>query len=134
MEKPDVDSIEEPLARHFHRPEDDLEKPPLHRWHHHRDIRLPAPALRQYRAAPCPGLRQEIRQSVVDQIVDRILAAGDGVRAQILAPWSGPQGEYHKLLDDARKSGFVRVLVDGILYDLGEQIPMDKNKNTISTL
>ena len=77
----------------------------------------------------CPVCGKEIRQQSIDQIVDRILAAGDGVRAQILAPVvRGRKGEYHKLLDDARKSGFVRVLVDGILYDLGEQIPMDKNK------
>lgn len=51
------------------------------------------------------------------------------MRAQILAPVvRGRKGEYHKLLEDARKSGFVRVIVDGILYDLGEPIPMDKNK------
>ena len=77
----------------------------------------------------CPVCGKEIRQQSIDQIVDRILAVGDGVRAQILAPVvRGRKGEYHKLLEDARKSGFVRVIVDGILYDLGEPIPMDKNK------
>ncbi len=77
----------------------------------------------------CPKCGKEINQQSIDQIVDRILSVGTGVKAQILAPViRGRKGEYQKLLEDARKSGFVRVIVDGIMYELSEKIPMDKNK------
>ncbi len=77
----------------------------------------------------CPKCGKEIKQQSIDQIVDRILAVGTGTKAQILAPViRGRKGEYQKLLEDARKSGFVRVMVDGIMYELTETIPMEKNK------
>ena len=77
----------------------------------------------------CPKCGKEINQQSIDQIVDRILSVGTGVKAQILAPViRGRKGEYQKLLEDARKSGFVRVMVDGIMYELTEKIPMEKNK------
>ena len=77
----------------------------------------------------CPVCGREISQQSVDQIVDRILSLPEGTKAQILAPVvRGRKGEYHKLLEDAKKSGYVRVIVDGIQYDLAESIPMEKNK------
>ena len=77
----------------------------------------------------CPVCGREIRQQTIDQITDRIMALGEGTRAMIMAPVvRGRKGEYHKLLDDARRGGFVRVRVDGILYELAEDIPLDKNK------
>lgn len=78
----------------------------------------------------CPICGREIRQQTIDQIVDRIMALGEGTRAMIMAPVvRGRKGEYHKLLDDARRGGFVRVRVDGIMYELTEDIPpLDKNK------
>ena len=77
----------------------------------------------------CPVCGVEIRQQALDQIVDKILAMPDGTKVQILAPVvRGRKGEYTKLFDDYRRSGYARVRVDGILYDLSEEIPLDKNK------
>ncbi len=77
----------------------------------------------------CPVCGREISQQTIDQIVDKILSYPEKTRIQIMAPIvRGRKGEYVKELDDARKSGFVRVRVDGIIYDLSEQITMDKNK------
>ncbi len=77
----------------------------------------------------CPVCGKEIRQQTIDQIVERILACGEGVKAQILAPViRGRKGEYRALLEESRKSGFARAVVDGITYDLSEEIPMEKNK------
>ena len=77
----------------------------------------------------CPVCGREIKRQSVDQIVDQILAIPEGTRIQLLAPIvRGRKGEYQKELENARKSGYVRVRVDGIIYDLSEQIKMEKNK------
>lgn len=77
----------------------------------------------------CPVCGVEIKQQALDSIVDRIMEMEEGTRIQILAPVvRGRKGEYAKLFDDYRRSGYVRVRVDGIIYDLGENIPLDKNK------
>ena len=77
----------------------------------------------------CPNCGREIRQQTVDQIVDQILGLPEGTRVQILAPViRGRKGEYAKIFEDARRSGYVRVRVDGSTYDLTEEIRLDKNK------
>ncbi len=77
----------------------------------------------------CPKCGKEIKQQTVDQMADQIMELGDAVRIQILAPIvRGRKGEHTKLLEDAKKSGYVRARVDGISYDLGEEIKLDKNK------
>lgn len=77
----------------------------------------------------CPKCGIEIKQQALDQIVDKILLMPEGTRIQILAPVvRGRKGEYQKLFGDYKRSGYVRVRVDGIIYDLQEEIPLDKNK------
>lgn len=77
----------------------------------------------------CPVCGVEIKHQALDSIVDKIMKLDEGTRIQILAPVvRGRKGEYAKLFEDYRKSGYVRVRVDGIIYDLGEDIPLDKNK------
>ena len=77
----------------------------------------------------CPVCGREIAQQTVDQIVDSIMELDEGTKFQVLAPIvRGRKGEYAKELENAKKSGFVRVRVDGIIYDLTEKISMDKNK------
>ena len=77
----------------------------------------------------CTVCGREIRQQTVDQIVDKILAYPEGSKIQLLAPVvRGRKGEHQKVLDSARKSGFARVRADGIIYDLSENIPLEKNK------
>ena len=77
----------------------------------------------------CPICGREIRQQTVDQIVDKIMSYEAGTKIQILAPVvKGRKGEHTKVLDNARKSGFVRVRADGVIYDLSEEIPLEKNK------
>ena len=77
----------------------------------------------------CPVCGKEIKQQTVDQIVDRIMALDEGAKIQVLAPViRGRKGEHSKELDAARKSGYVRVRVDGSIYDLSETIKLDKNK------
>ena len=77
----------------------------------------------------CPVCGVEIKQQALDSIVDKIMKLDEGTRIQRLAPVvRGRKGEYAKLFEDYRKSGYVRVRVDGIIYDLGEDIPLDKNK------
>src|SRR5690606_4421908 len=77
----------------------------------------------------CYRCGRPIQQQTVEQIVDRVMALGEGTRLQILAPVvRGPKGEYRKLLEEIRRGGFVRVRVDGELQDLGEPIELDKNK------
>ncbi len=73
----------------------------------------------------CPVCGKEITQQTIDQIVDKILLYPEKTKIQIMAPIvRGRKGEYVKELDDARKSGFVRVRVDGSIYDLSEEIKM----------
>ncbi len=77
----------------------------------------------------CPICGREIRHQTIDQIVDRVKELPEGTKIQILAPIArGRKGEYQKELDGIRKQGFVRVRVDGILYDLSEKIKPEKNK------
>ena len=77
----------------------------------------------------CPVCGKVIEKQTVDQIVDKILTLEERTRIQIMSPIvRGRKGEYVKELDDARKSGFVRVRVDGSIYDLSEDIKLDKNK------
>ena len=77
----------------------------------------------------CPVCGKEIRQQTTDQIIDRILAFPEGTRFLILAPVVRSQkGMHEKVLADAKKRGYVRVRVDGNLYDLSEEIRLDKNK------
>ena len=77
----------------------------------------------------CPKCGKEIRQQTIDQIIDQILALPEGTRIQVLAPVvRGRKGEHAKVFEDARRSGYVRVRADGNLYDLSEDIPLEKNK------
>ena len=77
----------------------------------------------------CPKCGKEIARQTIDQIVDRIENLGGGTRFIVLSPIvRGKKGEHVKVFEDARKSGFARVRVDGILYDLNEQISCEKNK------
>lgn len=76
----------------------------------------------------CPGCGREISMETVDGIVDKVLKLPEGEKIQILAPLvRGKKGEHVKVLDSARKSGYVRVRVDGSIYDLSEEIKLDKN-------
>ena len=77
----------------------------------------------------CPVCGREITRQSVDTIVDKITELPERTKIQLLSPIvSGRKGEYVKELESARKSGFVRVRIDGIIYDLSEQIKLDKNK------
>ena len=77
----------------------------------------------------CPVCGKEIRQQTTDQIIDRILAFPEGERFMVLAPVVRAQkGMHEKVLADAKRSGYVRVRVDGSMYDLSEEIKLDKNK------
>ncbi len=77
----------------------------------------------------CPICGREISQQTVDQIVDQVKKLEPGTKIQVLAPIArGRKGEYAKEFESLRKSGFVRVRVDGIMYDLSERIKLDKNK------
>ena len=77
----------------------------------------------------CPKCGKEIKKQTVDQIVDRVMELDPGTKFQILAPViRGKKGENQKLFETAKKNGFVRVRVDGIIYDLSETITLEKNK------
>ena len=77
----------------------------------------------------CPKCGKEIRRQSVDQIVDHVMELEEGTRFQILAPViRGKKGEHQKVFADAKKSGYVRVRVDGITYDLSEEISLAKTK------
>ena len=77
----------------------------------------------------CPECGREIKQQTIDQIVDKIMLYPEGTKIQILAPIvRGRKGEHTKEFERARKSGYVRVRADGNMYDLSEEIKLDKNK------
>ena len=77
----------------------------------------------------CTVCGKEIKQQTVDQIVDKLLLMPEGTKIQLLSPIvRGRKGEYVKELENARKSGFVRVRIDSVVYDLSEKIKIDKNK------
>ena len=81
----------------------------------------------------CPKCGREIQKQTVDQMVDQIVRLGEGTKLQLLAPVvRGKKGEHVKVLDRARRSGYVRARIDGNLYDLSEDIKLEKNiKHTI---
>ena len=77
----------------------------------------------------CPKCGRKVEKQTVDQMVDEIMALPERTKIQILAPVvSGRKGEHQKVFESARKSGFVRVIADGIQYDLSDEIKLDKNK------
>ena len=77
----------------------------------------------------CPKCGKEIRQQTIDQIIDQVVKLPEATRIQVMAPVvRGKKGEYQKIFEDARKSGYVRARVDGSLYELTEEIKLDKNK------
>ena len=77
----------------------------------------------------CPICGKEIKQQTIDQIIDQVMALPEATRIQVMAPIiRGKKGEHVKIFEDARKSGYVRVRADGSLYDLSEEIKLDKNK------
>ena len=77
----------------------------------------------------CPVCHKEIKQQSVDEIVDKVVEMEDGTKIQVLAPVVRTRkGEHTKVLTDAAKSGYVRAKVDGIMYELTDKIPMEKNK------
>ena len=77
----------------------------------------------------CPKCGKEIKQQTIDQIIDQVMALPEATRIQVMAPViRGKKGEHQKVFEDARRSGYVRVRVDGSLYDLSEEIKPDKNK------
>ena len=77
----------------------------------------------------CPQCGKEIKKQTVDQMVDTIMELPEGTKFQLLAPVvRGRKGRHEKVLAQAKRSGYVRVIVDGSLYDLSEEIALDKNK------
>ena len=77
----------------------------------------------------CPNCGKEIRQQTIDQIIDQVLSLPEGTRIQVMAPViRGKKGEHAKVFEDAKRSGYVRARVDGNLYELDEDIKLEKNK------
>ena len=77
----------------------------------------------------CPKCGREIKRQTVDQMVDAVMELPEGTKFQLLAPVvRGRKGRHEKVLAQAKRSGYVRVLVDGSMYDLSEEITLDKNK------
>ncbi|MDE6956361.1 MAG: excinuclease ABC subunit UvrA, partial [Oscillospiraceae bacterium] len=77
----------------------------------------------------CPKCGKEIKQQTIDQIIDQVLTLPEATRIQVLSPViRGKKGEHVKIFEDARRSGYVRVRADGSLYDLTEEIKLDKNR------
>ncbi len=77
----------------------------------------------------CPKCGKEIKKQTVDQMVDDIMKLSEGTKFQLLAPVvRGRKGEHSKIFEQAKKSGYVRAMVDGNLYELSEEIKLDKNK------
>ena len=77
----------------------------------------------------CPKCGREIKQQTIDQIIDQVLSLPEGTRIQVMAPViRGKKGEHAKIFEDAKRSGYVRARVDGNLYELDEEIKLEKNK------
>lgn len=77
----------------------------------------------------CPQCGREIREQSVDQIIDTVMSWPDGTKMQVLAPViRGKKGEHTKIIDDAKKSGFVRARIDGVMAELEDSIKLDKQK------
>ncbi len=79
--------------------------------------------------AHCPQCGREIREQSVDQIIDTVMSWPDGTKMQVLAPViRGKKGEHQKIIDDAKKSGFIRARIDGVMAELEDSIKLDKQK------
>ena len=77
----------------------------------------------------CPKCGKEIKQQTIDQIIDQVMALPEATRIQVMAPViRGKKGEHAKIFEDAKRSGYVRARVDGNLYELDEEIKLEKNK------
>ncbi len=77
----------------------------------------------------CPKCGKEIRRQTIDQIVDKVMQLPEGTRFQVLSPVvRGKKGQHQKVIEAARRGGYSRVRVDGNVYELGEEIDLDKNK------
>ena len=77
----------------------------------------------------CPNCGRKIEKQTVDQIVDSVLSLGDGTKIQVLSPIvRGKKGEFYKLIENMQKEGFVRARVDGNVYELSDDIDLDRNK------
>ena len=77
----------------------------------------------------CPKCGKEVSRQTIDQIVDKVMSLEKGTRIQVLAPViRGKKGEHTKIFENAKKNGYVRVRVDGIMYDLSEEIKLEKTK------
>ena len=77
----------------------------------------------------CPNCGRKIEKQTVDQIVDSVLSLGEGTRIQVLSPIvRGKKGEFYKLIDNMQKEGFVRARIDGEVYELSDDIDLDRNK------
>ena len=77
----------------------------------------------------CPVCGEVIDQQTIDEIVDRVLLLEDGTRFMVLSPVvTDKKGMHEKIIEEVRRSGYVRVRVDGVMYDTGEKIDLDKNK------
>ncbi|WP_035172107.1 excinuclease ABC subunit UvrA [Caldanaerobius polysaccharolyticus] len=77
----------------------------------------------------CPKCGRVISQQTVDQMIDKVMALGERTRIQVLAPVvRGRKGEHVKLINDIKKAGYVRLRIDGNIYDIGEDINLEKNK------
>jgi excinuclease ABC subunit A len=77
----------------------------------------------------CHICGKEISQQTIDQMVDNIMTMEEGLKIQLLAPVvRGRKGEFHKLIEDAKKGGYVRVRIDGEVMDINDEITLDKNK------
>ena len=93
------------------------------------DLRLLPAALCADRCAALPEVWKEIKKQTVDQMVDQIMELPERTKIQLLAPVvRGRKGEHQKLFEQAKRSGYVRVIVDGSMYELSEEIKLDKNK------
>ena len=118
-----------PVSRHFHRPENHIQKSPLDGGYGDGDLRLSPPAVGPGGGAPLSPVRE--RDPPPDHRPD--CGPGDEPGGGCPLPHPvpggpGKKGEHRKVLEDARKAGFARIRADGILYDLNEEIPLEKNK------
>ena len=102
----------------LHRPEVHEPEPEVHGGDGDGDLRLLPPPLRQGGHPPLPELRREIRRQTVDEMVDQIMALPERTKIQLLAPVvRGRKGTHAKLFERAKRSGYVRVRVDGSMYE-----------------
>ena len=130
MEKPDVDLIDGLSPAICHRAEDHRLEPALDGRHGHRNLRLPAAAVRQHRRAALPCLRREIASQSLERIIDMVMLSPNDERINVLAPIvRGRKGEFKKELAALRARGFTKVRVDGQLRSLDEDIKLDRRRN-----